>query len=489
MVPEAAPQPAPKPAPAPAIPPAASAADAADAPPQTLSRWERVALALYGLLQRLLWPLVRLKLRWRGRAEPGYLEHVEQRLGRYPGLVPSSGWLWVHAVSLGETHAAALLLAELRAQMPGLRLLLTHGTATGRAQGAQLLRPGDLQVWQPWDTPTAVARFLAHFKPAVGLLIETEVWPHWVQGCRAQGVPLLLVNARLSPRSARGAQRLRVLLRPAYAGLSAVLAQSEADAQRLRQAGAAAVQVMGNLKFDLQTDAALIERGRQWKQALGGRRVLMLASSRAGEEALWLQALREAQRQELEPEQGPPNLPPDALWLLVPRHPQRFDAVAALLHEAGLRVWRRSQWQQGTDLPPEARAAQVWLGDSLGEMQAYYTLADLAWLGGSFLPLGGQNLIEAAACGCPIVMGPHTYNFHDAAAQAEQLGAAQRVPDMAAALQASAQLLLNASAHRAALQGCTALWQQGQGAAQRCATTVLGVWGRSGTPRDTSGQL
>ena len=469
MVPEAAPDPASEAAPA----LAKSSAAANAAPP--LSRWERLALALYGLLQRLLWPLVRLKLRWRGRAEPGYLEHVEQRLGHYPGLAPSSGWLWVHAVSLGETHAAALLLAELREQMPGLRLLLTHGTATGRAQGAQLLRPGDLQVWQPWDTPAAVARFLAHFRPAVGLLIETEVWPHWVQGCRAQGVPLLLVNARLSPRSARGAQRLRVLLRPAYAGLSAVLAQTEADAQRLRQAGAAAVQVMGNLKYDLQTDAALIERGRHWKQALGGRRVLMLASSRAGEEALWLQALRTAQRPEPEPEQGPPALPPDLLWLLVPRHPQRFDAVAALLHEAGLRVWRRSQWQ-GTELPPEARAAQVWLGDSLGEMQAYYTLADLAWLGGSFLPLGGQNLIEAAACGCPIVMGPHTYNFHDAAAQAEQLGAAQRVPDMAAALHASAQLLHDASAHRAALQGCAALWQQGQGAAQRCAAAVLGVW-------------
>ena len=469
MVPEAAPDPASEAAPA----LAKSSAAANAAPP--LSRWERLALALYGLLQRLLWPLVRLKLRWRGRAEPGYLEHVEQRLGHYPGLAPSSGWLWVHAVSLGETHAAALLLAELREQMPGLRLLLTHGTATGRAQGAQLLRPGDLQVWQPWDTPAAVARFLAHFRPAVGLLIETEVWPHWVQGCRAQGVPLLLVNARLSPRSARGAQRLRVLLRPAYAGLSAVLAQTEADAQRLRQAGAAAVQVMGNLKYDLQTDAALIERGRHWKQALGGRRVLMLASSRAGEEALWLQALRTAQRPEPEPEQGPPALPPDLLWLLVPRHPQRFDAVAALLHEAGLRVWRRSQWQ-GTELPPEARAAQVWLGDSLGEMQAYYTLADLAWLGGSFLPLGGQNLIEAAACGCPIVMGPHTYNFHAAAALAEQLGAAQRVPDMGTALHASAQLLHDASAHRAAQSGCAALWQQGQGAAQRCAAAVLGVW-------------
>ncbi|KJS73907.1 MAG: 3-deoxy-D-manno-octulosonic acid transferase [Comamonadaceae bacterium BICA1-1] len=413
---------------------------------------------------RLLQPWVRRRHRRRGRAEPGYLQHMEQRFGHYPGLAPSSGWVWIHAVSLGETRAAALLLAALREQVPGLRLLLTHGTATGRAEGAKLLRPGDLQVWQPWDTPAAVQRFLLHFRPVLGVLLETEVWPHWVQGCRAHGVPLLLANARLNLKSFRGAQRLRCLMRPAYAGLSAVLAQTEADAARLRAIGVHAVQVLGNLKFDLTPDPEQIERGRRWRAALGGRRVLMLASSREGEEALWLQALRQAQDSPFGPEAP--------LWLLVPRHPQRFDAVAALLQQAGLSVFRRSQWPEGLDAADAARSAQVWLGDSLGEMHAYYAMADLAWLGGSFLPLGGQNLIEAAACGCPVLMGPHTYNFHDAAEQALHCGAARRVPDMAAALPATRHWLEDAAALQRARQGCAALLQQGQGAAQRSAALL-----------------
>jgi len=454
-----------------------------------LSPVERWALAVYGLLMRLLQPWVRRRHRRRGRAEPGYLQHMEQRFGHYPGLAPSSGWVWIHAVSLGETRAAALLLAALREQVPGMRLLLTHGTATGRAEGAKLLRPGDLQVWQPWDTSATVQRFLLHFRPALGVLLETEVWPHWVQGCRAHGVPLLLVNARLNPQSLRAAQRLRCLMRPAYAGLSAVLAQTEADAARLRAIGANAVQVLGNLKFDLTPDPAQIERGRRWRAALGGRRVLMLASSREGEEALWLQALRQAQDSPFGPEAP--------LWLLVPRHPQRFDAVAALLQQADLSVFRRSQWPAGLDAadavgaagaagaansaaepaemaaaPAAARSAQVWLGDSLGEMHAYYAMADLAWLGGSFLPLGGQNLIEAAACGCPVLMGPHTYNFHDAAEQALHCGAARRVPDMAAALPATRHWLEDAAALQRARQGCAALLQQGQGAAQRSAALL-----------------
>ena len=431
---------------------------------QRLNPIERMALAVYGWLMRLLQPWVRRRHRRRGLVEPGYLQHMEQRFGHYPGLEPSSGWVWIHAVSLGETRAAALLLAALREQVPGMRLLLTHGTATGRAEGAKLLRPGDLQVWQPWDTPAAVQRFLQQFRPALGVLLETEVWPHWVQGCRAHGVPLHLVNARLNPKSLRAAQRLHCLMRPAYAGLSAVLAQTEADAARLRQIGAHAVQVLGNLKFDLTPDAVQIKRGRRWRAALGGRRVVMLASSREGEEALWLQALRQAQEGAFDPEAP--------LWLLVPRHPQRFDTVAALLQQAGLSVFRRSQWPEGLDAPAAARSAQVWLGDSLGEMHAYYAMADLAWLGGSFLPLGGQNLIEAAACGCPVLMGPHTYNFHDAAEQALQCGAAQRVPDMVAALPATRHWLDDAAALQRARQGCAALLQQGQGAARRSAALL-----------------
>lgn len=424
-----------------------------------LTRLQRLALWVYSLIMRGLVPLLRRKLRRRGQAELGYLLHVEQRLGHYPGLPASSGWLWVHAVSLGETRAAGLLLTALRAQMPGLRVLLTHGTATGRAEGAKWLAPGDVQVWQPWDTPEAVARFLAHFRPALGVLMETEVWPNWVRGCRAQGVPLWLVNARLSAKSLHQAQRMGGLARPAYAGLHAVLAQTPADADRLRQLGAAVRGVLGNLKFDVTPDAAQLGQGRRWREAAGGRAVVMLASSREGEEALWLQALRAQPWAQ------------QVLWLVVPRHPQRFDEVARLIQSAGLSVFRRSEWRD--DSPDAAARANVWLGDSLGEMQAYYAMADLAWLGGSFMPLGGQNLIEAAACGCPVLMGPHTFNFADAAQQAADVGAAVRVADMDGAMRHTRQWLDDAAALAQARQAGAELLRQGRGAAQRCATLLL----------------
>lgn len=427
-----------------------------------LSAIERLALWGYGVAMWLLVPLLRRKLRRRGKAEPGYLVHVEQRLGHYPGIPASSGWLWVHAVSLGETRAAGLLLNALRAQMPGLRVLLTHGTATGRAEGAKLLAPGDLQVWQPWDTPGAVDRFLNHFNPTLGVLMETEVWPNWVHACQARGTPMCLVNGRLSDKSLHQAQRMAWLARPAYAGLDAVLAQTTADAERFSQTGALVQGVFGNLKFDVEPNPAQLAQGQRWKQAAGGRPVVMLASSREGEEALWLQALR--------------NQPwaQQVLWLVVPRHPQRFDEVASLVLQAGLTVFRRSAWHD--DDHAAAATANVWLGDSLGEMHAYYAMSDLAWLGGSFLPLGGQNLIEAAACGCPVVMGPHTFNFAEAAEQAAQVGAALRVEDMQAAKVQTQRLLGDAQALANARQACGVLQQQGQGAAQRYAAFLLNAY-------------
>ncbi len=430
-----------------------------------LQRW---TLRVYGVFMRCLVPLLRRKLRRRGLAEPGYLAHMEQRLGHYPNLPPSSGWLWVHAVSLGETRAAGLLLNALRAQMPGLRVLLTHGTATGRAEGARWLAPGDVQVWQPWDTPDAVTRFLAHFRPTLGVLMETEVWPNWVHTCRAQGVPLWLVNARLSAKSLHQAQRIRWLAEPAYAGLSAALAQTHADADRLRQLGAHVQGVLGNLKFDVTPDAAQVALGRRWREAAGSRPVVMLASSREGEEVLWLEAFRSQPWAQ------------QVLWLVVPRHPQRFDEVAGLIQQAGLTVCRRSDWRN--DPPDTAASANVWLGDSLGEMQTYYAMADLAWLGGSFMPLGGQNLIEAAACGCPVVMGPHTFNFAEAAQQAAAVGAAVQVPDMSAAMAQTRQWLDDEAALLCARRAGDEWLQLGRGATWRCATLLLDAYGRLRAP-------
>ena len=371
-----------------------------------------IARALWSLLLRLALPLVFARLWWRGRREPGYRLAWRERLGF--GARTEPGAVWLHAVSLGETRAAGALIDALRALRPGVRFLLTHGTATGRDAGRAWRREGDHQCWLPYDAPGAVRRFLRRHRPAIGVLMETEVWPNLIHQATTHGVPMVLANARLSERSARKGRRLAALMEPAAAELSLVLAQSHDDALRMREAGARDVEVCGNLKFDMTPDPALVARGRDWRRLLA-REVVLMASSREGEEVPLLAAWR-----------GQPA--PRPLLLLVPRHPQRFDEVAQLIRDAGLTLARRSQW---SDQPPAgAAASDVWLGDSMGEMPLYYAAADVALLGGSFAPLGGQNLIEAAACGCPVVMGPHTFNFKQAADGALGERAALRVSDI-----------------------------------------------------------
>lgn len=407
---------------------------------------------LYSLVVIGAQPLLKRKLRRRGVAEPGYLEHVGERFGHYHGST-EPGRLWIHAVSLGETRAAAILVDALRRQRPGVRILLTHGTATGRADGERLLRDGDAQAWLPWDTPQAVRRFLNHFRPSGGVLMETEVWPNLAAQCKSQGIPLTLANARLSEKSLRQTRRLARLSRPAFGSLAAVWAQTEADARRLARAGATVRGVYGNLKFDALPDAAQLEEGRAWR-GRSPRPVVMLASTREGEEAQWLSAR-----------------PPDAgvQWLLVPRHPQRFDEVAELVAQAGMSVSRRSTWADGP------QPADVWIGDSLGEMALYYAMADVALLGGSFEPLGGQNLIEAAACDCPIVMGPHTFNFAEAAELSEEAGAARRVESMAEGVQAALALARDVAARDAAKFASRRFAEAHRGAAQKTAEAILAL--------------
>ncbi len=439
-----------------------------------LSLVERCTLWLYGALMRLLQPLLLRKLRRRGQQEPGYLHQVPQRLGRYdtPAVLP--GAVWVHAVSLGETRAAGLLIDALRQRWPDMRLVLTHSTATGWAQGQSLLRPGDVQVWFPWDTPQATRRFLQQHQPVFGVLLETEVWPIMVQACQQARVPLFLVNARLNASSQASAQRWSWLSGPAYRSLSAVWAQSEADAQRLRSLGARVEGVLGNLKFDVQDQPQARALAQSWRARwrLGGRvrPVVMLASTREGEEAEWLDALA------AQPEREQAFRDAGVLWLLVPRHPQRFDEVHAALQSRGMAVFRRSALPPGDDdgvWPVAAVQASVFLGDSVGEMPVYFQAADMALLGGSFKPLGGQNLIEAAAFGCPIIMGPHTYNFADAAQGAEASGAARRVANMDAALdQVLVWLKHPADLAQAQEQGWLMV-AQSRGAAQRCAQAIM----------------
>ena len=443
------------------------------------------ARCLYSAVTWCVQPLLLRKLRRRAVLEPGYAQAVGERFGRYPlhvdSLVPHSNtdllgrFVWIHAVSLGETRAAAILLAQLRQQLPGMRLLLTHGTATGRAEGEKLLQAGDVQVWQPWDTTGAVAHFLRTFQPAIGILIETEVWPNLVAGCRQRGVPLVLVNARLSEKSLRQAQRIAPLARRAYGALTAVWAQTPEDADRLQAIGAPVRGVFGNLKFDVVPDARQLAQGRAWR-ALSTKPVLMLASSREGEEALWVDDFKRKQAQ-VQVESSFVAINSEAIdarqplvqWLIVPRHPQRFDEVQLLLQRAGLTVSRRSSWASA----PEP--ADVWLGDSLGEMALYYGMTDVVLLGGSFAPLGGQNLIEAAACDCPVVMGPHTFNFAQAAELACAAGAAQRVADIGQGADAACALALDTAQLTKARDHAAQFGHAHRGAAQRTALAVAHV--------------
>ena len=416
-----------------------------------------LARALWSWSLRALLPLVFLRLWWRGRREPGYRHAWRERLG-YGAVAAQPGAVWIHAVSLGETRAAAALVDALRELRPHVRLLLTHGTATGREAGAALLREGDHQCWLPYDTPGATQRFLQRHRPAAGVLMETEIWPNLVERAAREQVPMVLANARLSARSARSGRRLAALLYPAVARIDLVLAQTRDDAQRLRDAGARVVEVCGNLKFDTTPAPELVARGRAWRHALD-RPVVMMASSREGEELPLLQCWAEARA-------------PRPLLLLVPRHPQRFEAVADMVRGAGFSLARRSAWGDAPDV--SQRGVDVWLGDSMGEMPIYYGAADVALLGGSFAPFGGQNLIEAAACACPVVMGPHTFNFTQAAENALAERAAVRVEGLPQGVQRAIELALDPERPQWA-QSALAFATTHRGAARRMAERVLQV--------------
>ncbi len=368
---------------------------------------------LYSLVLYLLLPFIPLRLLWRARKQPEYLAHWGERFGFYHTESPLP-LIWIHAVSVGETRAAAPLIDALQARYPAHRILLTCMTPTGRAAGHQLYGERVMQVYLPYDYPGAVRRFLTHFQPAFGLLMETELWPNLIATCKQRGIPLALINARLSEKSARGYARIGSLTREALENLPLICAQTAADAERLKQLGATHVSVTGNLKFDVAPPADVADQAKHLRELWGSERhVLLAASTREGEEALLLDALDDKS---------------NFLLVIVPRHPQRFDDVAALLAARGISYQRRSE-----NVPIRSETRVV-LGDSMGEMFAYYGAADAAIIGGSLLPFGGQNLIEACAMGVPFIIGPHTYNFAQAAQDAIAAGAALRVFDASAAL-------------------------------------------------------
>jgi 3-deoxy-D-manno-octulosonic-acid transferase len=386
-----------------------------------------MARLLYSFVIYLVTPLILLRLLWRARKQPEYLRNLGERWGYYRRPVPEK-LIWVHAVSVGETRAAQPLVEALQHAWPDHRILLTGMTPTGRAAGGEVYGDRLIQAYLPYDYPDAVDRFFRHFSPSFGVLMETELWPNLLAAAKRKGVPVVLANARLSERSARGYGKIAALARPAFSALAAVGAQTPVDARRLAELGAINVSVCGNLKFDVTPAPDRIALGHAWRAALGERPVWLAASTREGEEALVLAAWRMV---------AASGAFPAPLLVIVPRHPQRFPEVAALLVQNGVDIVRRSDGLPGS-------GTAVWLGDSMGEMAAYYTLAGIAFIGGSLLPLGGQNLIEAAACGCPAIVGPHTFNFLQATEDAIAAGAARRVDDEAGLAAAISQAFGNA---------------------------------------------
>jgi 3-deoxy-D-manno-octulosonic-acid transferase len=403
--------------------------------------------SFYTFMWWLAMPLVLGRLWWRGRKEPGYRQHWNERLGLYGRRAANDEPLtiWVHAVSVGETRASEPLVDALLKRYPHSRIVLTCMTPTGRATGKALFSKHGARVVQsylPYDLPGVVRRFIAHFEPRLCILMETEVWPNLIAQCKRQGVPVALANARLSERSLRRGQRFGGIMREAAQGISHVAAQTEADAERIRALGVQNVAVTGSIKFDVLVPQAALDAGAQLRRQFGPRPVFLCASTREGEEDMILEAFTRARAAATSAAQ--PALPPDVLLLIVPRHPQRFDEVEAMVAERGLSVLRRSSLSApGAHVPAET---EVVLGDSMGEMFAYYSACDLAFIGGSLQPLGGQNLIEPAALGKPILVGQHTFNFAQATEDCLHEGGAARVSSADALIAEAARLLADDAA-------------------------------------------
>ena len=405
------------------------------------------------------------KLLWRARNQSEYLQHWQERYGFYSDQ-PQKPIIWLHCVSVGETRAAAPLVEALMLQHPSYQILLTHTTPTGRTTAKLLFGNRIKSVYLPYDVPFAVNKFLAHFKPTIGMLMETELWFNLIAACKARGIPLLLINARLSEKSARGYDKLGQLVHEGLTNLTHVAAQTHQDAERLAKLGATNVSVMGNIKFDVMPPPNAAMDAQKLRYILHGkeggvinktpRPIFLAASTRdlngVDEEALVLQAVAKA---------AIPNL----LTVIVPRHPQRFHDVEKLLQTHKLRYLKRSELQ--TANAEAISQMQVLLGDSMGEMFMYYALCDVAFIGGSLVALGGQNIIEACAMAKPTLVGPHTFNFSQVVARALLQGACLRVnniDELAAKLKA---LFENSQAQQQMQQSALAFRQLNQGATLR----------------------
>lgn len=410
---------------------------------------------LYTLLFHLGLPLIALRLWLRARKAPAYAERINERFAR--GLPPiQKGGLWVHAVSVGESIAAAPMIRELLKRYPQLPITVTCMTPTGSERIQSLFgnEPRIQHCYLPYDFPWAMGRFLDHIKPKIGVIMETELWPNLIHQCAKRGIPTVLANARLSERSARGYAKFARLTRPMLAEMSLIAVQTEVEAQRFRDLGAqpACVTVTGSIKFDLTIDPQLLQRATQQREAWQStdRPVWIAASTHAGEDEVVLAAHREV----LEAH-------PTALLILVPRHPERFNSVFELSRNQGFASVRRSTSE------PVTRETSVLVGDTMGELLFLYALADITFVGGSLVPNGGHNLLEPAALNKPVLSGPHLFNFHEIAEKLRKAGALQEVSDSAQLAFEVRRLIDQPHAAQAMADAGLAVMKANQGALER----------------------
>ncbi|MCC5870100.1 MAG: lipid IV(A) 3-deoxy-D-manno-octulosonic acid transferase [Gammaproteobacteria bacterium] len=388
---------------------------------------------VYIVVSYLLTPALLGVILWRGRRNRGYWKNLPQRFGFGPTLDGKHS-IWVHAVSVGEVQAAAPLVRALQAAYPDRRLVITTMTPTGAAHARMLFGDTVDRRFVPYDLPGSVKRFFNRIRPGLAVILETELWPNLYNECGRRGVPLVLASARISPRSINRYRLLVGLFRETLSHGIIIGAQSEADALRFRQVGAAPERtyVTGNIKFDFRLPSQVRRLGIEFRERHAALRpVWVAASTHAGEEEIALAAHERVLERF-----------PDALLLLVPRHPERFDDVAELLTRQGFSHVRRSTGLRLTERD------SVFLGDTLGELTSFYAAADVAFVAGSLVPIGGHNLLEPAALGLPVLTGPHTYNCEDIAEMFIAAGAARLVTDAQTLGDTVGELLADAQARR-----------------------------------------
>jgi 3-deoxy-D-manno-octulosonic-acid transferase len=415
---------------------------------------------VYTSLFYLSTPLILARLHWRGRKLPAYRQRWAERFGFYK-TPAGSGALWFHAVSVGEVEAVIPLIRRMRAHFPDLPCLVTTTTPTGSRRVTEVLGTAIQHVYLPYDMPDSVQRFLAHFQPRLAVIMETEIWPNLYRACRCAEIPLVLVNARLSERSARGYARLGALMREALRDVYCIAAQTEADRQRFVVLGSSIGDslVTGNIKFDIELSSEMGVNAAILRKACFGalRPVWVAASTHEGEEALVLDAFKRIRTDH-----------PALVLIIAPRHPERFESVAVQCRAAGWRLARRSLAETGQN-------TDVYLLDTLGELKQFYCVSDIAFVGGSLVPVGGHNLMEPAAAAIPVLTGPHLRNFKVAADALLSAGGALLVHDASELASACSALLSDAGRRRYMGSQALAFVKAGQGALQRVETLLSGL--------------